>query len=239
MNEDNKNSYPRPSFGAVFASISIWVAIVLLVVVFLHHCSRPQFFKLSLVSMADRDLTKEVAEHKGVVNWSQLQVDSMKVVHLAANIDSLAFVALRDSVLCEEIKAGRLMTAEQMSEKITGYYDKLIDVLIALFVIFSVASYFVINNKFKKQYEDDKAVFVEEIKRSLLDSQSLHDDLVNGISTKIENSLVTDDDLQGIRNDLQKDNENFELLANLYDELTEKAAAREEIDDDVDNNQNA
>ena len=62
---------------------------------------------------------------------------------------------------------------------------------------------------------------------------------MNGISTKIENSLVTDDDLQGIRNDLQKDNENFELLANLYDELTEKAAAREEIDDDVDNNQNA
>ena len=239
MNNDNKNSDLRPSFGSVFASISIWVAIILLTVVFLHHCSRPQFFNFSLISMADSDLTKEMVKHKGVVNWSQLQVDSLNVVHLAANIDSLAFVALRDSVLREEIKAGRLMTAEQMSEKITGYYDKLIDVLIALFIIFSVASYFVINNKFKKQYEDDKAVFVEEIKRSLLDSQSLHDDLVNGISTKIENSLVTEEDLQGIRNDLQKDNENFELLANLYDELTEKAAAREEIDDEADNNQNA
>jgi len=235
---DNQKSPQRPSFGSVFASISIWVAIFLFMVVFLHHCSRPQFYNLTLTSMADSDLTKEVVEHKGVVNWSQLQVDSMNVVHLATNIDSLAFVALRDSVLREEIKAGRLMTAEQMSEKITGYYDKLIDVLIALFVIFSVASYFVINNKFKKQYEDDKAVFVEEIKRSLLDSQSLHDDLVNGISTKIESSLVTEEDLQGIRNDLQKDIENFELLANLYDELTEKAAAREEIDDEIDNNQN-
>ena len=79
---------------------------------------------------------------------------------------------------------------------------------------------------------------MEEIKQSLLDSQSLHDDLVNGISTKIESSLVTEEDLQGIRNDLQKDIENFELLANLYDELTEKAAAREEIDDEIDNNQN-
>ena len=135
------------------------------------------------------------------------------------------------------MKAGRLMTAEQMSEKITGYYDKLIDVLIALFVVFSIASYFVINNRFRKKYEEDKAVFVEEIKRSLLDSQSLYDDLVNGISTKIESTLVTEDDIQGLKDQIAKDAENFELLAIVYDDLTEKAASKEEIADDESNSE--
>jgi polyhydroxyalkanoate synthesis regulator protein len=108
--------------------------------------------------MADESLTTEIIERKGVVDWSQLQVDSLNVIHLATKIDSASYMALRGIIMREEMKAGRLMTAEQMSEKITGYYDKLIDVLIALFVIFSIASYFVINNRFKKKYEEDNIV---------------------------------------------------------------------------------
>jgi len=198
----------------------------LLCTVFLRNCSRPQFFS---VSMADESLTTEIIERKGVVDWSQLQVDSLNVIHLATKIDSASYMALRGKIMREEMKAGRLMTAEQMSEKITGYYDKLIDVLIALFVIFSIASYFVINNRFKKKYEEDKATFVENIKLSLLDSQSLQNDLVNGISTKIECNLVTKNDLQELKDQIEKNADNFELLATVYDELTEKAASKEEI----------
>lgn len=219
-------------FLNVLVSVSIWMAAILLCLVFFRNCSRPQFFA---VSMADESLTTDVMERTGVVDWSQLQVDSLNVVHLAADIDSATYMALRGKILREEMNTGRLMTAEQMSEKITGYYDKLIDVLIALFVLFSIASYFVINNRFRKKYEEDKATFVEEIKRSLLDSQSLHDDLVNGISTKIESSLVTEDDIQGLKDQIEKGAENFELLAAVYDDLTEKAASKEEITDDDSN----
>lgn len=213
-------------FINVFVSVSIWMLAFLLCTVFLRNCSRPQFFS---VSMADESLTTEIIERKGVVDWSQLQVDSLNVIHLATKIDSASYMALRGKIMREEMKAGRLMTAEQMSEKITGYYDKLIDVLIALFVIFSIASYFVINNRFKKKYEEDKATFVENIKLSLLDSQSLQNDLVNGISTKIECNLVTKNDLQELKDQIEKNADNFELLATVYDELTEKAASKEEI----------
>jgi hypothetical protein len=222
------------NFLSIFISVSIWAVAIMLCLVFLWNCNRPQFFT---VSMADESLTKEIAERKGIVEWDQLQVDSTGVVSLAADMDSASFITLKNRILREEMKAGRLMTAEQMSEKITGYYDKLIDVLIALFILFSIASYFVINNRFRKKYEEDKTTFVEEIKRSLLDSQSLHDDLVNGISTKIESSLVTEEDLQGLRNQIEKDVENFELLAAVYDDLTEKAASKEEVTD-VDGNGN-
>ena len=228
------SSFWKSNFWSIFASISIWAVAILLCLVFLHNCNRPQFFT---ISMADENLTKEIVERKGVVNWSQLTVDSLNLLHLASDIDSASYLALKNNILREEMKAGRLVTAEQMSEKITGYYDKLIDVLIALFIVFSIASYFVINNRFRKKYEEDKAVFVEEIKRSLLDSHSLHDDLVNGISTKIESSLVTEDDIQGLKDQIAKDAENFELLAAVYDDLTEKAASKEEIADDDSNSE--
>ena len=228
------SSFGKSNFWSIFASISIWAVAIVLCLVFLRNCNRPQFFTISMV---DESLTKEIIERKGVVDWSQLTVDSLNLLHLASDIDSASYLALKNKILREEMKAGRLMTAEQMSEKITGYYDKLIDVLIALFVVFSIASYFVINNRFRKKYEEDKAVFVEEIKRSLLDSQSLYDDLVNGISTKIESTLVTEDDIQGLKDQIAKDAENFELLAIVYDDLTEKAASKEEIADDESNSE--
>lgn len=232
------NSFWKSNFWSIFASVSIWAVAIALCLVFLRNCNRPQFFT---VSMSDDSLTREIVERKGVVEWSQLQVDSLNIVHLACNNDSATYANLRNKILREEIKAGRLMTAEQMSEKITGYYDKLIDVLIALFIMFSAASYFVINNRFKKKYEEDKATFIDEIKHSLLDSQSLHDALVNGISTKIESNLVTEDDILGLKEQIEKDKENFELLAAVYDDLAENAASKEDIiaDDDSDELQDA
>lgn len=214
-------------FWNVFVSISIWVVVILLCIVFLQNCSRPQF---RTVLMADSSLTKDLIERKGLVNWSQLTVDSLNVVHLTSNFDTTSYLALRDNILREEVKAGRLMTAEEMSEKITGYYDKLIDVLIFLFILFSFASYFVINNRFSKQYEDDKTVFSDKIKQSLMQTLPFDSDLVNGIVTKMQNDIVTEDKIQELREQIQKSNDDFALLAEAYDELTEKADSKMEIE---------
>lgn len=146
------NSFGKSNFWNIFVSVSIWAVVIALCLVFLRNCNRPQFFT---VSMADDSLTKEIVERKGVVEWSQLQVDSLNVVHLACSNDSATYTNLRNKILREEMKAGRLMTAEQMSEKITGYYDKLIDVLIALFILFTIISYFAIRNMSKKEVRDE------------------------------------------------------------------------------------
>ena len=219
------------NFWSIFVSVSIWFVIVILSLVFIRNCNRPQFYT---VSMADKSLFEELSERRGVVDWNQLQVDSLGVVYLAADIDSLSFLALRDSIFREEIKAGRLMTADQMSEKITGYYDKLIDVLIALFVLFTVVSYVAINSKFKEKYEEDKTSIMEEIKKAILDSNTLHKDLENTISTRISKNTVTEETIHDIREKLSKNDEYLELLASVCDDLTEDAAQKTEIEDSED-----
>lgn len=220
------SSPKNKNFWSIFFSVSIWGVIILLCLVFFRNCSRPHFFA---VSIADNDLITELQERKGIVDWSQLQVDSLNIVHLSANIDSVAMEALRENVLREEIKAGRLMTTNQMSENITGYYDKLIDVLIALFIIFTVVSYVTINSKFKEKYEEDKATIMEEIKKSIMESNSLHKDLENTITTRISKNTVTEETIHDIREKLSKNDEYFDLLASVCDDLTEDAAQRTEI----------
>lgn len=224
------------NFWSTFISVSIWAVIIMLCLVFLRNCNRPQFFT---VSMADDGLVKEIAERRGVVDWSQLQVDSTGLVSLASGIDSAKFVALKDNILREEMKAGRLMTADQMSDKITGYYDKLIDVLIALFILFTVVSYVAINSKFREKYEEDRAKIISEIEESIIKSHPLHKDLENTIATRISKNLVTEDTIHDIREKLSKNDEYFDLLASVCDDLTEEAALKTDIEDPEEETQEA
>ena len=175
--------------------MSIWAVILALCFVFLRNCNRPQFFT---VSMAENSLMKEIAERKGVVDWSQLQVDSTGVVSLAANIDSASIMALKDRIFREEIQAGRLLTANQMSEKITGYYDKLIDVLIALFVVFTVVSYFAIRNLSKKEVR-------EEARDILEDSSKFKGDVLENLRGEFDGAYLSHDEYDEILRTVQED----------------------------------
>lgn len=183
------------NFWSIFISISIWAVIIMFCLVFLRNCNRPQFFT---VSIAEDSLAKEIAERKGIVDWSQLKVDSTGVISVASNIDSAAFVALRENIFREEIKAGRLMTADQMSEKITGYYDKLIDVLIALFVIFTVVSYFAIRNMSKKEVRD-------EAREILQDSSKFKTDVLDVLRGEFDGAYLSHEDYDEQLKTMQED----------------------------------
>lgn len=172
------------NFWSIFISISIWAVVVMFCLVFLRNCNRPQFFT---VSMAEDSLAKEITERKGIVDWSQLKVDSTGVISLANEIDSAAFATLRERILREEMDAGRLLTADQMSEKITGYYDKLIDVLIALFVLFTVVSYFAIRNMSKKEVRD-------EAREILQDSSKFKSDVLETLRGEFDGAYLSHDD---------------------------------------------
>lgn len=207
------NSFWKSNFWSIFASVSIWAVAIALCLVFLRNCNRPQFFT---VSMADESLTKEIVERKGVVEWNQLQVDSLNIVHLACNNDSATYANLRNKILREEMKAGRLMTAEQMSEKITGYYDKLIDVLIALFILFTIISYFVIRNMSKKEVRD-------EAREILKDSNKFQRDVLEVLRGEFDGAYLSHEEYDEIIKILRED---VASLKNTQESKDEKPSAQ-------------
>lgn len=201
------------NFWITFVSVSVWAVVIMLFIVFLLNSIRPHYSK---VSMIDDTLAKEMTERKGVVDWSQLQVDCTGVVRLSADIDSASFVALRENILREEIKAGRLMTADEMSERITGYYDKLIDVLIALFVIFTVVSYFAIRNMSKKEVRD-------EAREILQDSSKFQTDVLDVLRGEFDGAYLSHEDYDEQLKTMQ---EEIASLKNNRDKKTDNRSAK-------------
>ena len=185
----------KNNFWNIFISVSVWAIIIILFIVYLWNSMRPHYHT---VSMADDTLATEIMERKGMVDWSQLQVDSTGVVRLSKGIDSAYFVALRETILREEIKAGRMMTAEEMSDRITGYYDKLIDVLIALFVIFTVVSYFAIRNMSKKEVRD-------EAREILQDSNRFKTDVLDVLRGEFDGAYLSHEDYDEQLKTMQED----------------------------------
>lgn len=227
------NDKTKPNFWGAFSAVSLWIVFGFLCLVFLHNCSRPQLCSTSLI---DGSIVKDIERRKGIVYWSQLQVDTQNVLRLSSRIDSCAFFAIRDSIFRVEHRAGRLMTPDEMSEKITGYYDKLIDVLIALFAIFTFLSYIVVNKRFKQQYESDK----EEIRKSLeitlkeylKDSSDFRSRVVSSLKSEVDDVLASHDDIATLSSEIKEHGEYIDLLISYIDEIREDIDSNTFIDDE-------
>ena len=203
------------NFWNTFISVSVWAIVIMLFSVCLWNSKRPHYFA---VSMVDDTLAKEIIERKGMVDWSQLQVDSTGVVRLSTGIDSASYVALRENILREEIKAGRMMTADEMSERITGYYDKLIDVLIALFVFFTVVSYIAIRISSKKEVRD-------EAREILQDSSSFKTDVLDVLRGEFDGAYLSHEDYD---EQLKTMKEDIALLKNSKEKIENGAEGKRE-----------
>lgn len=233
------NDKTKPNFWGAFSAVSLWIVIGILCIVFLHNCSRPHLRSTNLI---DASIIMDVEQRKGVVDWSQIQIDSQNILRLSSQIDSCALLAIRDSLFRVEHRAGRLMTPDELSEKITGYYDKLIDVLIALFAIFTFLSYIVVNRRFKQQYESDK----EEIRKNLeislkeylKDSSDFRSRVVSSLKSEVDDVLASRDDITTLNNKIKEHGEYIDLLISSIDEIREdidsNAYIDEEQNDDLD-----
>ena len=233
------NDKTKPNFWGAFSAVSLWIVIGILCIVFLHNCSRPHLRSTNLI---DASIIMDVEQRKGVVDWSQIQIDSQNILRLSSQIDSCALLAIRDSLFRVEHRAGRLMTPDELSEKITGYYDKLIDVLIALFAIFTFLSYIVVNRRFKQQYESDK----EEIRKNLeislkeylKDSSDFRSRVVSSLKSEVDDVLASRDDITTLNNKIKEHGEYIDLLISSIDEIREdidsNAYIDEEQNDDID-----
>lgn len=227
------NDKTKPNFWGAFSAVSLWFVFGVLCLVFLYNCSRPHLYSIRLV---DASIIKDVEERKGVVDWSQLQVYSQNVIKLSSQIDSCAFFAIRDSIFRVEHRAGRLMTPDELSERITGYYDKLIDVLIALFAVFTFLSYVVVNRRYKQQYESDK----EEIRKSLeitlkeylKDSSDFRSRVVSSLKSEVDDVLASRNDITILSSEIKEHGEYIDLLISYIDEIREDIDSNAFIDDE-------
>ena len=134
--------------------------------------------------------------------WTQKTIHIASDTRVFTKADSVYKTGdSKEALLLEMEKEGVLFTAEEFASHITSYYNTLVAVLGVMVAFFTIASFFLVNNFFKNEFEREKLRIIKEldsdtiekIKRLLRDSIETRDAIIESIRGKIEGDFVSND----------------------------------------------
>jgi hypothetical protein len=119
-----------------------------------------------------------------VVTADSLKTDSLTCLHIA--------------VLQDLENKGVLLTPQEYTSHISGYYSTLVAFLIGLFVLFTIGSIYGIRVTSRKEIEESKNNIKDELKESLAnemkDSKSFNENLIVAVKENMKDIVITKED---------------------------------------------
>lgn len=115
-----------------------------------------------------------------IVNSETIHTDSLTYAHL--------------SVLNDLEKKGVLLTPQEYTSRITDYYNTLITVLVALFVLFTIGTLWGFRFTSRKEIEETQENIKRDLANELKDSKAFYENITKDILGRIEDDIVTKED---------------------------------------------
>lgn len=158
-------------------------------------------------------------------------------------IDSIQSMQI-DSLRCEHLQAlsdleskGVLLNPAEYTSHISSFYNSLIAVLVGMFVIFSIGSVYVMKTTSKREIEDLKQevknetrkLILEQLNNLLNDSIAFQETAVTALYGRIEDDIVTSDQMEAVESTIEKLQNDIQLLYDSFNEIEEHLAASETI----------
>jgi len=150
-----------------------------------------------------------------IVNPKVAVVDSLKSDTLTCN---------QISVLKDMENKGILLTPQEYTSRISDYYNTLITVLVALFVLFTIGTLWGFRFTSRKEIEEAQENIKRDLANELKDSKAFYENIVKDILGRIEDDIVTKEDKNLVdRNldDISKKQIKMEDDINLLFEMTD------------------
>lgn len=162
----------------------------------------------------------------GIVVFAILVVLSLFIFNLhsykigvlnPAQVDTALYKTDKVALMQELEKKGIILTPQEFTNNIVSYYNAAITILVFLFILFSVISYFQIKVISTKQVQ-------ESLEQGLKDSISLRELLIKAFSGQADDKYSTKDELQEIKDQIN------DILDEIYaeKELNGKSVAKKE-----------
>lgn len=179
-----------------------------------------------------------------VLTWiAPIDVAPVYMLNPEAAIDSIQSMHL-DSLRCEHIEVlkdlelkGVLLNPAEYTSHISSFYNSLIAVLVGMFVIFSIGSVYVMKSTSKREIEDLKQEvknetrnhILEQLNNLLNDSIAFQETTVTALYGRIEDDIVTSDQMEAVESTIEKLQNDIQLLYDSVNEIEEHLAASETI----------
>lgn len=153
--------------------------------------------------------------------------DVNRILRESKQVDTLAINA---AFLQEMRKNGELLSTDEFASRITDYYNTLVAVLTALFVLFTIVTYLTIRSKFEGKFEDkakeledkQRQKIIDELRSMLNDSKKLDEVIKSAIGGHIDDSIATKEEVEDITADISILNENLTALSTNQADIKKK-----------------
>ena len=151
--------------------------------------------------------------------------EAKEVFSESKQVDTLAINA---AFLKKMRKNGELLSSDEFASRITDYYNTLVAVLTALFVLFTIVTYMTIRNKFEGKFEDKAREFeekarvledtqrqkiVDELRSMFNDSKRIDEVIKSAVGGHVEDQIATKEEVDGLTSDMEIYGKNIASLA--------------------------
>lgn len=153
--------------------------------------------------------------------------------YLADSVSSSHLEAIRDLE-----NKGIIMTPDEYTSHISSFYSVLVAVLVGLFVVFTVLSYFITNDNSKREIANAmldiksgiKSEIQEELTRLMVDSIEFEEKINSAASNHVRENLAKKEYVDTLKNQLDIHNNQIETLLAYYGDIMENLSSDDEIE---------
>ena len=144
---------------------------------------------------------------------TKLVVVTDKTQAVLATTKQVDTLAINTSFLQRMREKGELLSSEEFASRITDYYNTLVAVLTALFVLFTLVTYITFKTKFEAKFEDkardledkqrqledkQRQKIVDELRSMLSDSKSIDEVIQTAIGGRIDDSIAKKEEVDDL-----------------------------------------
>lgn len=174
---------------------------------------------------------------KSVVDTTQTFVITDNAKDVFAESKQVDTLAINTAFLKKMHENGELLSSNEFASRITDYYNTLVAVLTALFVLFTIVTYMTIRNKFEGKFEDKAREFeekardlenkqrqkiIDELRSMLNDSKKIDEVIKSAIGGHIEDQIATKEEVDDLTSDMEICGKNIVFLTTNLEDVRKK-----------------
>lgn len=195
---------------------------------------------------------------KSIVDTTKILVITDNAKDVFAESQQVDTLAINTVFLQKMRENGELLSSDEFASRITDYYNTLVAVLTALFVLFTVVTYMTIKTKFEGKFEDkardledkQRQKIVDELRSMINDSKKIDEVIKSAVGGHVEDQIATKEEVDGLTSDMEtygkniaslainledvkkKQQELFNVVSELQDQASESAIVWENLDEE-------
>lgn len=160
--------------------------------------------------------------------------DANKVLAESYLVDTLA---INTAFLKKMREKGELLSSDEFASRITDYYNTLVAVLTALFVLFTIVTYLTIRSQYESKFEDkakeledkqrqledkQRQKIIDELRSMLSDSKSIDVVIQTAIGGRIEDNIAKKEEVDDLSTNVEANQKNIAAVTAIVNDIKKK-----------------